>query len=181
LALRGSSPRVRPGAGFWRETRALFLPKFCTRPYCWQRCASRVCLMSIYLVSLSIYTSIFIIFFLFFSSSFLNSPIVLFWMRGSVGRAVGAGVAGRTESTTRATIIGCFHVLILKNCRCQIFFFFSSLIHMSREEFFFLFPRLGWVCASGARANKKICLSTVLHKTEENRSKSSTGGMDGIK
>jgi len=48
-------------------------------------------------------------------------------MRGSVGRAVGAGVDGRTGNTTRATITGCFHVLILKNCRCQFFFLFNYL------------------------------------------------------
>ena len=41
---------------------------------------------------------------------------------------------GRTGNTTRATITGCFHVLILKkNCRCQLFFPFliTFLIHIS--------------------------------------------------
>ncbi|KAG0638575.1 hypothetical protein HOY80DRAFT_156177 [Tuber brumale] len=49
-----------------------------------------------------------------------------------------------SENTTNATIIGCFHVLILKK---TVDVKFSSFLIYTQGEFFFF--RLGWVCASG--------------------------------
>jgi hypothetical protein len=78
--------------------------------------------------------------------SFFFFYLILFWFVGSFWTwgfgwaGVGAGVDGRTENTTKATIIGCFHVLILKKTVDVTIFSFLIYIHPRG-----VFLSFGWV------------------------------------